>query len=147
MIANVLILIVSCALFLYWFRYTCVLILSAKPVRDYTLAVAAANNLQFLEVQRRLEESVANLHLDQLGRMLERDYRLLTYLIRHGANFRPSTDVIERKMLMLHFQIMRITYRVSCHLSNSWGRNSIREMSLIVGHFANVMGERAACAS
>ena len=38
----------------YWFRYTCLLILSAKTTRDFAGEVAEANQLSFLEVQARL---------------------------------------------------------------------------------------------
>src|SRR5579864_5727226 len=45
---------VSVSLFIYWLRYTCQLILSAKSARDYTRDVAEANNLLFLQVQEEL---------------------------------------------------------------------------------------------
>ena len=36
MIISTLIIAVSAVLFLYWFRYTCVLILSTRTTRDYS---------------------------------------------------------------------------------------------------------------
>ena len=40
---TILIIVGSMLLFGYWFRYTCLLILSAKTTRDYAGEVAAAN--------------------------------------------------------------------------------------------------------
>lgn len=47
MIGSILVLTVSLILFLYWFRYTCLLILSAKPAKDYSGQVAQVNQLSF----------------------------------------------------------------------------------------------------
>lgn len=49
MVASVLIMAVSIALLLYWFRYSCVLILSTRTTRDYSASVALANQLSFPE--------------------------------------------------------------------------------------------------
>ena len=54
MLVSILIIVVSLALFLYWFRYTCVLILSAKTSRDYAAEIASANQLRFLETRTHL---------------------------------------------------------------------------------------------
>ena len=40
---TILIIVGSMLLFGYWFRYTCLLILSAKTTRDYAGEVAAAS--------------------------------------------------------------------------------------------------------
>ncbi len=50
-VLTVLIIAGSGFLFAYWFRYTCLLIVSAKTSRDYAAEVATANQLGFLEVQ------------------------------------------------------------------------------------------------
>ena len=44
----------SVLLLAYWFRYMCLLILSAKTTQDYAGQVATANQLSFLEVQSQL---------------------------------------------------------------------------------------------
>ena len=45
MIASAIIAAFSTASLLAWFRYSCGLVLSAKPAHDYTPQVAAANEL------------------------------------------------------------------------------------------------------
>ena len=48
-IATILITASSVLLFGYWFRYTCLLVLNTKTVRDYASEVAAVHQLGFLE--------------------------------------------------------------------------------------------------
>ena len=65
MISTILIVSVSMALFGYWFRYTCLLILSAKTIRDYAADVVAANALGCLEVRDALRAGAALGDLDR----------------------------------------------------------------------------------
>lgn len=138
-------LVVTIALFAVWFRYTCVLILKAKPAKDYSLEVASANELKFVEVQQSLAKARARTDLDTMQRHLEGDYRLLTFILEHGAQF--QLDALERRILMLDFEIMRVWYAVARRASRSRGRRPLQEMISIIAHLANFMGERAIGAS
>ena len=60
-VTTVFITVSSVLLFGYWFRYTCLLILSAKTTRDFAGEVVMANQLGFLEVQAQLRTSAGNL--------------------------------------------------------------------------------------
>ena len=124
----------------YWFRYTCLLILSAKTTRDFAGEVAEANQLSFLEVQAQLRAGDAG-NLDQLDTALDRDYeRLMKLMGSHEAQ-------IEDSMLRFNYRLTRVWYRTSRHFSPSVARNALDEMSMIVSHFANSMGERACAAA
>ena len=136
----------SALLFGYWFRYTCLLILSARTARDYAGDVAAANQLSFLEVQARLRDG-AYADLDPLRTALDRDYSLITYLLKNAAHSGAEESSIEARMLELHYKLMGAWYKVSRPFSAQAARRALEEMSVVVAHFANVMGERAACAS
>jgi hypothetical protein len=138
--------VVSTGLLIYWFRYTCRLILNAQPARDYTQQVAAANELRFLQIQEDLPFVRGRSQLDNLEKTLERDYRVLSFLLRHTATLQPETDGLEQNMLMLHFNLLRAYYSLICAISQSKGRVAIQEMGRIVSYFANRMGERAAAA-
>lgn len=131
---------------IYWFRYTCRLILTAKPARDYTHEVAAANELRFLEIQHDLPYVQGRRELNNLEKTLERDYRLLSFLLRHTASLHAETDMLEQNMLMLHFNLVKAYYALICAISQSAGRRAIQEMAGVVSHFANRMGERGAAA-
>jgi len=138
---------VSGCLFIGWLRYTCQLILSTKSARDYTRDVAAANGLLFLQVQQELAQVRERLALDTLQSKLERDYRLLTYLLVHGPAFYANGDRVEQIMLMLNFRLLKAFYALTCPISVSRGKRALHEMTQVVGYFANRMGERSAYAT
>jgi hypothetical protein len=137
MILSLILLAVSTAMLLWWFRYTCGLILSAKPARDYTQQVAKANELGLLEVQHDLPQARERGQLDTLEKKLERDYNLLSYLLRHGPAFLAATENLEQRMLMLDFTLLKAAYTLT------WRKWALREMAQVVSYMANKMGERA----
>jgi hypothetical protein len=146
LISTIVIMAGSVLLFGYWFRYTCVLILSARTTRDYAGAVAAANQLSFLEVQSALlEPSSAN--LDHLKDSLDRDYKVLTYLLKHAANGADGEGAVEKRMLEIHYRLMGAWYSTSRHLSPVAARRALDEMASVVAHFANSMGAQTSGAA
>ena len=140
LIATLFITAGSLLLFAYWFRYTCVLILKTKTSRDFAGDVAVANQLNFPTVQRQLK--LAGADLANLHESLDRDYSLLTYLVSHAAG-RQGGVSLEDRMLQLNYRFMGACYRVSRPFSTAAARKALEEMSMVVGYFANVMGERA----
>jgi hypothetical protein len=132
----------SIFLFAYWFRYTCLLILSAKTTRDYAAEVATANQLGFLEVQSQLCQNVPQ--LDRLRDSLDRDYSVLVYLLKHASNTASGQDSLEKRMLEINYRVMSGWYSVSRRFSPAAAARAIEEMSMVVAHFANSMGERSA---
>jgi hypothetical protein len=143
MLANSLILVASAALFLYWFRYTCHLILSTRTTTDYSHLIARNNHLLFLQVQELLDHS-ASARLDALHESLERDYALLTFLFSHALELRSPQLALERRMLMIDFRIMRVWFALTSRTSPERARTALAEMAQIVSHIANSMGEQLA---
>jgi hypothetical protein len=131
----------SVLLFGYWFRYACLLILSAKTAQDYAADVATANQLSFLEVQAQLRTE-GPVELDGLRASLDRDYALVTYLIQHAGG--ASESGLEDRMLQLNYRLTRLMYQAARRLSPAMARRALDEMSTVVCHFANGIGERAA---
>ena len=125
----------------YWFRYTCLLILNTKTVRDYTATVASANQLGFLEVQTRLREC-ATANLDQLHTALDRDYERIVALLQKMPASQGQVS-IETSMLRMNYRCMAAWSRLSRRLSVRLSCHALDEMSQVVAHFANVMGELA----
>lgn len=144
LIATVVITVSSVFLFGYWFRYTCLLILSARTSRDYAAPVAIANQLGFLEVQSALQKSS---DLERLKEMLDRDYEVLTYLLKNAASPARGDDAVENRMLKIDYRLMRAWYSLTCRISPNAAMKALDEMSQVVAHFANAMGERAAAAA
>jgi hypothetical protein len=143
-VTTVLISVISVFLAAYWFRYSCLLILSAKTTRDYAGEVATANQLSFLEVQAQLRAETPD--LERLHASLDRDYALITYLIQHSASAQGESG-IEDRMLQVNYRLMNSWYSVSSRFSAEMGRRALDEMSTVIAHFANAMGERAAVAA
>lgn len=141
LVATITITVSSVLLFGYWFRYTCLLILSAKTTRDFAGEVAAANQLGFLEVQSQLRANAVD--LGPLCDALDRDYMVLSMLMRQG----DVSSSIEKRMLAINYKLTRAWYRASRHISAAAARRALDEMSMMVAHFANVTGEQAAGAA
>jgi len=143
---TVIISVGSVLLFGYWFRYTCLLIVSAKTALDYGGSVATANQLSFLEVQARLQDrSFAD--LEPLREALERDYTLIVSLLKNAPHSSEEESAIETGMLAMNYRLMGAWYQVSRRFSAVAACRALEDMSLVVAHFANVMGERNACMS
>ncbi|HEY1754515.1 MAG TPA: hypothetical protein VGG72_03915 [Bryobacteraceae bacterium] len=136
----------SVLLFAYWFRYTCLLIVSAKTALDYAGGVATANQLNFLNVQSSLHERNFT-DLDPLRAALERDYSVITYLLKNAAHSSAEESSIETKMLAMNYRLMGAWYQVSRRFSTEVACKALEDMSQVVAHFANVMGERNAAMS
>jgi hypothetical protein len=144
MIASVLILVTSIAFFVYWFRYTCQLILSAKNAEDFGRQVAQINQLSFKDVQERLQSDSPE--LDRLYGLLNRDLQAVTRLVNRAGQASIGGMNIEDRILVFDYQIVKLSYLVVGKFSNSAARKAVSEMADVVGHLANSYGERTAVA-
>ena len=112
--------------------------------RDYGCEVASANRLCFQEVQSNLRRPNATIpHLDRLHRCLNRDYLIVTRLAGYTAGI-TGDERLERFLLVLDFQAMSAWYRLSRSFSIHSASKALQEMSLVVAHFADCVGERVA---
>jgi hypothetical protein len=148
LITSIAIIAVSCGLFLYWFRYSCLLILNAKTTRDYAQDVATANRLNFLDVQQALAGSAngAGLEMDRLHAALRSDYEIVTLLA--GEALRGGRDrSLEEAMLKFDYQAMQACYKVARFVAPARALSALNEMSEIVMYFANSMGQRSVAAA
>jgi hypothetical protein len=129
----------SVLLFCYWFRYTCRLILSAATSQDFATGVAHAHRLCYQEAQLGLQHPATD--LDRLKDMLDHDYATLARLLKQAEG---TQDGIERRMLAVHYRLATVWYRSCRTISASAARMALEEMSMVVAHFANSLGEAAA---
>jgi hypothetical protein len=132
----------SVLLFGYWFRYTCLLILTAKTTRDYAGVVAQENQLSFLKVRSQLLNA-SSADLDRLRDSLDQDYAVLAGLLKNLS----QEGALEKHMLAINYRVMRGWYGVSSRFSAQAARQALEEMSSVVAHFASSIGEQAACGS
>jgi hypothetical protein len=147
LLASIFIIVVSAVLFVYWFRYTCLLILSTQSTRNYARQVAAANQMNFLETRSQLLEEEVPAALETLQSSLDRDYRLVTNLLKHAATYNVSGTSIEERILVIDYRIMAIWYSLVHTFSQPMARRALIEQASIVNHLANSMGERVAVTS
>ena len=77
---SILLIGLSLALFAYWFRYSCLLILRTQTAEDYAGEVSRANGLSFDLVKGQIEAE-PNANLGALYQSLERDYRVVSQLL------------------------------------------------------------------
>lgn len=142
MIIPAAILLLTCLLFFVWFRYTCNLILSTRTSKDYSEPVAAANRLNYLKVQTALSSKLEADHLDELKESLHRDYVMVTYLLNNATDVELGDHILERKLLKLDYQLLSLYYSIVRRIFAIRATGALREMTHIVAHFANAMGEQ-----
>jgi hypothetical protein len=140
---SIFIIVISTALFVYWFRYTCVLILRTRNARDYAQKVAEVNRLSFVTAREQLSANPEKTErFDGLHQALDRDYRVVCYLLQHTGT--QGGQSIEEHMLRVDYQVMRACYYLAKPFSRSSARQALLERASIISHLANAMGERVA---
>ncbi|HWB86227.1 MAG TPA: hypothetical protein VG675_18935 [Bryobacteraceae bacterium] len=140
MVASLLIIGFSLILLVYWFRYTCILILRNDLEHGVSERVAYDNQLSFLEVQGQLKQS-REIELDVLHRSLQRDFQVLTYLLDHAASL--GLHSFEDRLLVLDYKLMKAWYRVTKAFAPAQARLALSERAAILSLLANRMGEQA----
>ena len=136
MLASALIIGLSLILLIYWFRYSCILMLrnSSEDVRS------AVMDSQF--TCRQVKELLRGAaQLDPLERALERDYRLATYLIEHAAGM--DLNSVEDRLLVLDYRVMQWYFRLTKSAAPERARQALVEMADVVGVLAGRLDQRA----
>ena len=143
-IANSFVIGATTVLFLLWFRYMCSLLLAAQTSLDSSEAVARANSLAFAEVLRELngEEAVAEDRLAALTVALDRDFEVVTYLLRHMGESPIVDSPTEAWMLKVDYKLQRFWFQHLLTVSPAMARHQVSQMALIICHFADLIGER-----
>ncbi len=125
----------------YWFRYNCLSILKTKSAPERAQNVAAANELNFPEVEKHLARELSAADLATLNGALLRDYQVLTCLLRYTS---ATAYTVEERMLMLDFQVMQWRFGITRRIFRKHARRSLGECTRILNHFAQTMSERSA---
>jgi len=138
MVETVLIIAFALVLFVYWFRYTVLLLLSEDQAEGQPGVI---NPVSLLETRETLRRAQGEFPLDPLHRALEKDYRMLCYLLDHaaGLGLRP----LERFLLRLDYRILCIWYRLARIASTRHARRALEERVGILSYIAYKMGKRA----
>ena len=135
MLASILISAVSLVLLGYWFRYSCLLLLRARSAQ---FTQSPGNRFSFLDVQAKLHTEP---NLDPLHRSLERDYRVVTYLLQHASTL--GAQSLENRLLMLDYRVMQGWYCVTRTVAPEQARRALTEMAEVLICLAQKMGAQA----
>jgi hypothetical protein len=122
MLASILIIVISGVLLLYWFRYSCLLLL--RNAEEHTELAAHEPQPKIVALLQGVKTAS---ELDDLHRALNRDYHVLSYLLKHAADLQLAS--IENRMLILDYQLMQICYRLTRVVAPALSRKALVEMS------------------
>jgi hypothetical protein len=132
MAGSPLIVALAVVMLVYWFRYACTLALSARTEPACVAHVSAVNGLTFLTVRAQLRSGEAR--MGALDKSLDRDYRVLLYLLRHA---RGSSASIQQRLLLWDYLLMQMWYWCVRGISGAQARRALEERSRILGWLAN----------
>lgn len=133
MITSVFIIAISVILFVYWLRYSCVMLLRNAQERTEVSAVAD-ERFSIASVRERLKTQG---DLDSLERALERDYHVVTYLIEHAADLELAS--IENKLLVIDYKLMRVWSHLTRTAAPQQSRKALAEMASVLGVLVDQM--------
>ncbi len=133
MLASALIIGFSLVLLVYWFRYSCALLLSSRAACG-----DADRRFSFGEARQRL---AAQAELDTLRRSLQRDYEILIYLIEHASGLELAS--IEDRLLVADYKLMQWRYRLTKSLFPGQARRAVYEMASVVNVLVSRINEQA----
>ncbi len=140
MVVAALILVMSTALFLFYFQVTCQRILRRRFEEDYFQPIVNANRLEFPAVRKAVEEFDAPLDYPRLRLTLRCDFLALTYLLKNAVNVNQRYTREER-MLMAYFRLTFFSW-VLRHVLRLREQPAILKLTAILEYFANVVGKR-----
>jgi hypothetical protein len=134
----------SLLLLVYWFRYTCLLILNTRPAKDLTARFAQANQLELPRIQRALDAAPTPGKMDALRVALDTDYDIVTGILLHNSPFDLDPAGAELRMLMLDYRCAGAAYTLLRKLRREAAAHSaLGEMTAIVAHLANSLAQRS----
>jgi hypothetical protein len=137
MVASIFIIGISVVLFVYWLRYSCVMLLRGAQERAETVTVVD----QRFNISAVLESLQTEADLEPLERALDRDCRMVTYLIEHAAGLELAS--IENKLLVFDYKLMRVWSRLTRTLAPQQSRKALSEMAAVLSVLVAHVGERS----
>ena len=140
MILAALVLILSTAMFFFYFQVTCQKILRRQFDREYFQSIVNANRFEFPSLRKSLEEFGAPVDYPRLRMMLKCDFLALTYLLKNAANVNQRYSK-EEWLLILYFRWQFLSLAVR-RLLKVGEKKAILKLTTILEYFANVIGQR-----
>jgi hypothetical protein len=139
MIASILIIVFAFVLLIYWFRYTCILMLKDKPYSDSVEAVQVSG---YRLVQQNLNTEP---RIEKLQLALKRDFEVLNYIVEHASGMELSS--LEHRLLLLDYKLMQWQYRLTKSLFPGFARRALGEMASVTEALARRVANRSSVKS
>jgi hypothetical protein len=136
MVPSLLIAAISALLLIYWFRYTCLLLMRSQI--EHLERTPVADSFQIRDVQKRIQSES---QLDALHRSLDRDYRVLTYLLQNAYSL--GTNRLEDQILVWDYRAMQWCYRLTKTAAPRQARRALCEMASVLRILVGRMDRRA----
>jgi hypothetical protein len=96
---------------------------------------------QRFNISAVLESLQTEADLEPLERALDRDCRMVTYLIEHAAGLELAS--IENKLLVFDYKLMRVWSRLTRTLAPQQSRKALSEMAAVLSVLVAHVGERS----
>jgi len=138
MLASLLIIGFSAILFVYWFRYSCILLIRTAAEELEPAEAGADTRFSVADAQARLKTSEA---LDPIHASLNRDYQVFTYLVEHAAGL--ELESFEDRLLVIDYKVMQVYYRLTRTLFPDQARSALTEMASVLDVLVHKMGQQA----
>jgi len=140
MFVATLVLILSTALFLFYFQATCQRILRREFEQEYFRSIVNANRLEFPSVRKALEEYDGPVDYARFRMTLKCDFLALTYLLKNAGNA-DRRYTREERLLLLYFRAVYLLM-VARHTLGLGEKKALEKLTAILQYFANVVGQR-----
>lgn len=140
MLTSIVIIIVSVALFLYWFRYSCLLILESRFEEDEAKPFASPEASVFALLEQRLAAASTPSELKHVRNTLDDDLRLIQRLTRDCQGDLAGFGSLESRLLLIDYRLMQFAFSFSQSFGLPKALSALREMSRIVGYLAAESG-------
>jgi len=138
MLASIFIIVFSLALLVYWFRYSCILLLRNYQEPAEASGAIADNRFHVGEVQQRLQTAEPS---DALHASLQRDYQVLSYLLEHAAGL--ELEAFEDRLLVIDYKVMQWWYCLTRTAAPDQARQALKEMAVVLKILVGKIDQRA----
>ena len=146
MVASVVIIVLSLAMFVYWIRYSCVLILASSWSEEQARAVAFQNELFFGSVEESLARADTAQAMDRIKDRLDRDLDRVLVLLSKCPGVQETGRSLECRILMLDYRLMTAWFAFTRNAARPKAQSALREMALVVGYLADECSGQVATA-
>lgn len=144
MVTSFVIIVLSLAMFVYWFRYSCILILESNWSEEQAQVVAVQNGLSFGSIEESLAQADTAQSMDRVKDLLDRDLDLVLTLLSSCPGVQETGHSLECRILMLDYRLMKAWFAVTRSTAGPRAQAALREMALVVGYMAGECGDQLA---